>query len=417
LSARVLVVGSGVVGLCSALYCLRRGFAVTIVDRDAQARESCSFGNSGMIVPSHFVPLAAPGAVKLGLRWMLDPRAPFHIRPRLSLDLFTWLLRFARAANAAHVQHAGPLLRDLCLASRALYEELAAEPGADIGLVQQGLLIVCRTPHAFAEETQVAAAARKLGLPAEAHPQREACKLDPTLREDLAGAIHYPADCHLAPDRLMALLERRVADAGARFRWQTEVTGWRREGNAVRAALTRKGELEADEFVLCGGAWSAPVVRELGLAIPIQAGKGYSVTLATHPTVPAHCAILSEARVAVTPMNGGVRVGGTMELDGLDRRIDAGRVGAIVDAVQRYYRVFAPSDFDGVAPWSGLRPCTPDGLPYVGRTRKLANLTIAAGHAMMGVTLGPVTGSIVADVLCGEVPRFDMAQLSPDRFG
>ena len=133
--------------------------------------------------------------------------------------------------------------------------------------------------------------------------------------------------------------------------------------------------------------------------------------------MPAHCAILAEARVAVTPMNGGVRIGGTMELDGLDRRIDAQRVSAIIEAASRYYQVFEPADFAGVEPWSGLRPCTPDGLPYVGRTGKFANLTIAAGHAMMGVTLGPVTGEIVAELLSGEATRFDMAQLSPDRFG
>jgi D-amino-acid dehydrogenase len=141
------------------------------------------------------------------------------------------------------------------------------------------------------------------------------------------------------------------------------------------------------------------------------------VTLPHHAQVPVHCAILAEARVAVTPMNGGVRVGGTMELDGLDRRVDALRVSAIVEAVSRYYCVFKPSDFDGIAPWSGLRPVTPDGLPYVGRSGKYANLTVAAGHAMMGVTLGPVTGEIVAELLSGKAPRFDMPLLSPDRFG
>jgi D-amino-acid dehydrogenase len=215
----------------------------------------------------------------------------------------------------------------------------------------------------------------------------------------------------------MGFLEQEVARAGGAFRWQTNVTGWRREGRTLRAARTGAGELEADEFVVCGGSWSPPAVRELGLRIPIQAGKGYSLTLPHHASVPAHCAILAEARVAVTPMNGGVRVGGTMELDGLDLRIDAQRVRAIVDAMSRYYRAFEPADFAGIAPWSGLRPCTPDGLPYVGRSASFANLTIAAGHAMMGVTLGPVTGQIVSELLCGDTPRFDLALLSPDRFG
>jgi D-amino-acid dehydrogenase len=414
---RVLVIGSGVIGLCSAVYCLRRGFAVTLVDREAQARRSCSFGNSGMIVPSHFVPLAAPGAVRQGLKWMLDPRAPFHVRPRASLELFAWLLRFAGSANEHHVRRAAPLLRDLVLASRACYEELAAQPDANFGLVREGLLYVCQTAQAFTEETHIAEQARALGMPAEVHVGSDASKLDPALRSDIAGAIYYPLDCHLAPDRLMAFLEAEVVSAGGRFLWETEIADWRREGNAVRAALTVAGDdLEADEFVLCGGAWSPSLVRDLGLAIPIQAGKGYSVTLPPRSKVPAHCAILSEARVAVTPMNGGVRIGGTMELDGLDRRIDARRVRAIIDAVSRYYRIFESSDFDGIEPWSGLRPCTPDGLPYIGRSSLYTNLAIAAGHAMMGISLGPVTGKIVSEIIAGETPGFDMAQLAPDRF-
>ena len=389
---------------------------MTLVDREAPSRRSCSFGNAGMVVPSHFVPLAAPGAVALGLKWMLDPRAPFHIRPRASLDLLAWLLRFARSANKANVERAGPILRDLCLASRASYEALAVEPGADFGLVKRGLLLVCRSQNAFAEETHMAQRARDLGMPAEVHAAEGARALDPGLREDIAGGVYYPLDSHLVPDRLMQFLESEAARAGGRLVWQTEVTGWRCEGRAVRAARTSSDEISADEFVLCGGSWSQPTARELALSIPIQAGKGYSVTLPHHAGMPAHCTLLSEARVAVTPMNGGVRFAGTMELDGLDRRIDARRVGAIVDAASRYYGVFKPSDFEGVEPWSGLRPCTPDGLPYIGRSAKYANLAIAAGHAMMGVTLAPVTGTMVAQILSGETPPFDMAALSPDRF-
>jgi len=416
---RVVVVGSGVIGLCVSLYCLRRGFAVTLVDRDAPARESCSFGNAGMIVPSHFTPLAAPGAVRLGLKWMLDPTAPFHIKPRLSLDLFAWLVRFARSATRAHVERAAPLLRDLSLASRACYEELAAQPDVAFGLVRNGLLMVCRTAHSWREELDTAAYARQLGIAAEPHAGRAALALDPTLRDDIAGAVHYPLDCHLSPDRLMAFLEAEVARAGGIFMWDTPVSGWRSDTKSTRvlAAVTRAGrEIEADEFVLCAGAWSPATVRELGLAMPIQAGKGYTLTLPKLARPPAHCAILAEARVAVTPMNGGVRAGGTMELAGLTREINAPRVRAIVDALSRYYATMGAKDFADLVPWSGLRPCSPDGLPYIGRTRQRANLTIAAGHAMMGITLGPITGKMVAMLLSGEPPPFDLTQLSPDRY-
>lgn len=414
---RVLVVGSGVVGLNVALSCLRRGFAVTLVDRESRSRRSCSFGNLGMVVSSHFVPLAAPGAMSQALRWMLNPVSPFYIKPRASLSLLTWLLRFARSATNEHVRRAAPLIRDLCLASRECYEELAAQPDADFGLVKEGLLIICKTSHAFDEETKVAAHAHELGLPAQAYAGKDAHAIEPALRDDVAGVVHYPLDCYLTPDRLIPFLEAQVAHAGGEFVWNMEIAGWPSQGNRVVAARARDGrEFEADEFVLCAGAWSPQTVRDLNLALPVEAGKGYSLTLPRYDRPPAHCAILTEARVAVTPMSGGLRVGGTMELAGLNLDINAPRVRAIVDGVSRYYADIRPADFAGVEPWSGLRPCTPDGVPYIGRTRARENLTIAAGHAMMGVTLGPVTGRIVSQVLSGESPAFDMVQLSPDRF-
>jgi D-amino-acid dehydrogenase len=419
LTKRVLVIGSGVVGLCVALYCLRRGFTVTLVDRDSSGRRSCSFGNAGMIVPSHFVPLAAPGAVRLGLKWMFDRTAPFHIRPRLSLDLFAWLARFARSATRAHVERAAPLLRDLSMASRQCYEDLASAPHAQFGLVRNGLLILCRTAHALREEIETAEFARRLGLPAQPHVGRDVLALDPTLRADIAGAVHYPLDCHLSPDRLMTFLEAEVERAGGTFLWNTDVVGWRSasDGTRVLAARDQTGrDIEADEFVLCAGAWSPATVRDLGLAIPIQAGKGYSLTLPQFARAPAHCAILAEARVAVTPMDGGVRVGGTMELAGLTQAIDRRRARAVVESLSRYYEAMGPDDFAGIAPWSGLRPCSPDGLPYIGRTRRRANVIVATGHAMMGVTLAPITGKIVAMLVSGEPSPFDMALISPDRY-
>jgi D-amino-acid dehydrogenase len=347
---------------------------------------------------------------------MFDPVAPFHIKPRPSVDLLSWLVRFARAATRERVSRAAPLLRDLCLASRTAYEELAAR-GCDFGLVKEGLLLVCRTADAWRHEMASAAYARELGIPAEVHAGSDALALEPSLRKDIAGVVDYSLDCHLAPHRLMACLEQEVEKRGGQLVWSTEIVGWRCDAGRVLAAKTRNGDdIEADEFVLCGGAWSPQASRELGLSLPMQAGKGYSLTLPSFDRVPRHCAILAEARVAVTPMNGGLRIGGTMELAGLDRSINAPRVQAIIDAVSRYYAQIGPDDFAHVTPWSGLRPCTPDGLPYIGRTRKQSNLTVAAGHAMMGVTLAAVTGNIVATVLAGEAPPYDMTLLSPDRY-
>jgi len=232
---------------------------------------------------------------------------------------------------------------------------------------------------------------------------------------DVAGAVYYPKDCHLVPERFLAGLTRRCMQHGVEFRWNTEATGWRTSGSRVVSAVTTAGELGAEEFVLCAGSWSPGIVHGLGLRIPLQAGKGYSLTLRRPRQLPAICAIFSEARIAVTPMDGALRFGGTMEIAGLNQNINPVRVRGIIDAVPRYYPDFRVEDFMGIQPWRGLRPCSPDGLPYLGRTARFANLTIATGHAMMGLSLGPITGRLVSEILSGEQTSFDLSQCSPDR--
>jgi D-amino-acid dehydrogenase len=234
---------------------------------------------------------------------------------------------------------------------------------------------------------------------------------------DVAGAVHFPQDGNLIPERLIAGLQSRLAAYDVSFAWRTEVLGWRVEGDRIAAVKLGTGEeIRADAFVLAAGSWSSELARGLGLKIPLQAGKGYSLTLAHPRQSPGMCALLAEARVAVSPMGGALRFGGTMELGGLDQSVNAIRVRGIVDAVPRYYPDFTAADFEGVRPWRGLRPCSPDGLPYIGRTARFANLAIATGHAMLGITLGPITGKLVAQVLSGEQPELDLGLLAPDRY-
>jgi D-amino-acid dehydrogenase len=384
---------------------------VTLVERNGERRDGCSYGNTGMVVPSHFVPLAAPGMVALALKWMWNPASPFYVKPRWSLDLVRWGLQFTRAASALHVSRAAPLLCRLHLESRALYEELAAS--ANFQFEKRGVLVLCRTEHALEEEAALVGQARTLGLSAQVLDAKAVAALEPEVRLDVAGAVHIAEDCNVEPRALMAALQARCAAARVELRWNTEATGWRMAGGRIRALSTSAGELEADEFVLGAGSWSPPLARSLGLRLPMQAGKGYSLTLERPRRSPRTCAVLSEARVSVSPMNGALRFGGTMELAGLDESINPIRVRGIIDAVQRYFPDFRAQDFEGIQPWRGLRPCTPDGLPYVGRSARAPNLVVATGHAMMGVSLGPVTGNLVADVLDG-LPS--PAQLSPDRY-
>lgn len=413
----VLVVGGGVVGLSTAYYAARRGHRVTLLDRASADHEGCSYGNAGYVVPSHFVPLAAPGMVALGLKWMLRPDSPFYIKPRLDAALAAWCWRFFRAANAAQVARAAPVLRDLNLASRACFQEFAERTGHEFGLVQRGLLCLFKDPRHLEKETRVVAQARELGLDARVLDARQTAELEPNVRLDIVGAVFFKDDCHLTPGRFMAALKRESDRIGVKLLWQTEVTGWQTTGTRVVAVRTPQGDFAADEFVVCAGAWSPILVRDLGLRLPVQAGKGYSLTLPKPRQLPALPMILSERRVAVTPLGESLRVGGTMELAGLQEEINPVRVRALIESVPAYFPDFRAEDFSGVRPWCGLRPCSPDGLPYLGRTRRYENLCIATGHAMMGLSLGPISGKLLAEILSGERPSVDLSLLAPDRYG
>jgi D-amino-acid dehydrogenase len=432
----VVVIGGGVVGLATAWYTAADGHRVTLIDRGAPDGDRCSLGNAGMVVPSHFVPLASPGAIAVGLRSLFDRRSPLRLAPRLDPAYLQWCWRFLRASTAERAARGAPALRDLALWSRRLYESLAERwPGA-FALERRGLFSWCRTRHAFHEEAQVAQQARELGLPAEVHDAASAAALEPGVELAIAGAIRYPLDAHLTPQNLVATLVRATREAGVEHRWGREVLGFRRAGARVAAVRTRiagtgtglgtgtgndadadaENEIAGDEFVIAGGVWSMALARTLGLSLPLEAGKGYSFTLTAPPALPQACAVLAESSVAVTPMGSALRVAGTLELAGIDRSLNATRVAAIIEAIPRYLPQFRAEHFAGVKPWAGLRPCSPDGLPYLGRTRHTDNVLIAAGHAMLGITLGAASGRAIADLVSGRAPDVALAPFSPDRY-
>jgi D-amino-acid dehydrogenase len=412
----VFIIGGGVIGLCSAYYSAKRGHRVTLLDRNPEQRDGCSFGNAGMIVPSHFVPLAAPGVVGTALKWMWNPESPLYIKPRLNAELMSWGWNFMRAANAQHVQRSAPLIRDLSFASRGRFEDLAALTSNDFGLVKRGLVMLCKSQHSLDHEGAYAAQANELGVPAEVLDASALAKLDPDVTMDVAGGVYFPKDCHLTPGLFMAALKQQCDALRVQFVWNAEATDFALRDNQIAAIKTTKGEFAADEFLVAGGSWSPVLAKELGLKIPMQAGKGYSLTLTRPRQLPQLCSIFTEARVAITPMGDTLRFGGTMEIAGLNEDINPVRVQGIIKSVPKYFPQFTAEDFAGVQPWRGLRPCSPDGLPYLGRTAKFSNLIIATGHAMMGLSLGPISGQLVSEIVSGEKPSFDLTLLNPDRY-
>ena len=417
-SKSVIICGGGIIGLCCAYYLAREGLTVTLVERNPEDRDHCALGSAGYISPSHVIPLAAPGMVWRGLKWMLDSRSPFYIKPRLDSDLMRWGWLFWRAGTRQRVQHAAPVLRDLCLASRRLFEELDDITGGTFELKKEGLLNLCKTQEGLDHEAHgLARLANDLGIEARVLNARQTAELEPGTKLAVAGSVYFPIDAHLTPGRFAQALTALLKEMGVRFQWNTSVFGWRSEGGRITAVQTTAGDLPADEFVLAGGSWSPSMLTGLGLRLPMQAGKGYSLTLPKPRFKLKRSLIFTERRIAVTPMGDTLRFGGTMELSGINSTVRPERVRQIIEAVPHYFPEFGEQDFAGVQPWHGLRPVSPDGLPYIGRFNRYGNLSAACGHAMLGLTMAPISGRLLAEVITGRKPSVSLELLKPDRYG
>jgi D-amino-acid dehydrogenase len=409
----VLVIGGGVVGVCTAHFLSARGRRVTVIEK-GEVCSGSSYGNAGLVVPSHSVPLAEPGVIAQGMRWMFDPESPFYIQWRWDREFLSWLWRFRRACSQQHVERATPLLRDLHLESLRLYRELAQ--GLDFGFGQRGRMLVCRSEEGLEKIAQEARHMQEIGLEAEVLDAEGVRRRMPEVRLDCAGGAFYAQDAHLDPARFVRGLAAQVEKQGAQIWTDTEVLGFAREGKRIKAVETTRGDFAPSEVVLAGGSWSGELGRELGMRLPIQAAKGYSVTVARPSPCPEVPFMLTEARVAITPLGDKLRFAGTLELAGMDLSVNRRRVAAILKAVPRYVPEWDPAQFELGEIWRGLRPCTPDGLPILGRAPGWDNLTVAAGHAMVGLSLGPVTGRLAAALVCREETDFDLSLLAVGRF-
>lgn len=417
-SQSALICGGGIVGLCTAYYLAREGYRVTVVERNPESgRDHCALGSAGYVSPSHVVPLAAPGMVWKGFKWMFNSRSPFYIQPRLDSELMRWGWLFWRASNQRRVNRAAPILRDLCLLSRQLYEELDDLTGDRSEFRKDGLLNLCQTEAGLEHETHgLADLANALGVEARVLNAQETLALGLGVKLNIVGSVYFPIDAHLTPARFCSVLVELLREMGVRFQWGATIFGWRTAGDRIAAAQTTAGDLIADEFVLTGGSWSGGMLAGLPARLPLQAGKGYSLTVPNPRFRVTKPMILVERRVAITPMGDTLRFGGTMEIAGHNDRMRPERLDQIKAGAMAFLPELTPNDFAEAKPWFGYRPVSPDGLPYIGRFAGVPNLTAACGHAMLGVTLAPSTGRLVAEVLSGRKPTVDLTLLNPDRY-
>ncbi|WP_295128672.1 FAD-binding oxidoreductase [uncultured Chitinophaga sp.] len=413
---QVIVIGGGIIGLSSAYYLQQAGYSVTVVDK-SDMLNGCSYGNAGYICPSHFVPLAAPGIVKQGFKWMLNSKSPFYVQPRLDMNLINWGLQFMKCATKEHVERSAVPLRDIALLSKKLYEEWTAVPGLDFAYEPKGMLEFFKEESSAHHAEESAHASRQLGLDARVLSRAEVEKMEPNAKLDILGAVYFACDSQLYPNKLMSSLQAHLKANGAKFLSNTEVRGFETSGGKITGVKTGTETLQASEVVLATGVWSGELAKQLSIKIPMVGGRGYSVSYENAPYNLHHSIILSEARVAISPMDGNkIRFGGTMEITGVDAPPRMKRVQGILESVKKYfpeYNIPMPAEKDV---WYGYRPCSADGLPHIGKTSRYSNLTVATGHSMLGISLGAATGKLVEEIILGKPTSMDIRPFQVERF-
>lgn len=410
----VLIIGGGPIGLSCAYYLLKSGRKVTLLDAKEIGKGSGS-GNAGHIVPSHIIPLAAPGVVTSALKWMLDPaHSPFGMKVSLDPNYLSWLLKFVLACNEANVQRSIQPLNDLGQLSAKNFAQMIAEEKFDCSYQEKGLLFLYKTEEAFKGGKHEGELMQEHGIPVSVYDKIKIHEVEPAALDDVIGGVHFTGDSHLNPAVFLRLLSDRVCAMGAEMLANTAVTRFESADGKITKVKTSGGDYEAEHIVLAAGALTPSVVRDLKLNIPIQPARGYSMTMSATKTMPGHALILGERRIAVSPMDGLLRFTGRLEVGNYSMEPSPVWIKRIENSVREYLPL--DEKLNVKETWAGLRPTTPDGVPIIGRSPKHSNLILATGHAMLGLSLGPGTGQVVAELLNGQEPAFSLSPMRLERF-
>jgi D-amino-acid dehydrogenase len=409
-----VVVGAGAIGLLAAYELARRGEQVIVYDK-GRPGGACSAENAGWITPSFAGPLAAPGLVTDTLRSMVRPASPLYVRPRLDLDLARWLWGFWRHCNLRDYEAGCNALAALNRRTMACFDALVAD-GVEFEMHRTGLLIV------FLGQARLVRHLNGLNwllpllgyAPPRELSRGEVLEMESGLSPAVVGGLFLEGVRHVRPETLAAGLGRRLAQVGVQVRQDVEVTGVVRRGREIRAIATRDGEVEVERLLLAAGAWSGVLARRIGFPLPMLPGKGYSITVSRPALRLHHALLLSEARVACTPFRDALRIAGTVEITSLTDGTTPGRIAAMRTAANRYLADWAAGT-DQVE-WMGLRSFLPDSLPAIGRAPGLDNVYVATAHGMNGITLAPVTGAAIADLMIRGHADVDLASFDPGRF-
>ena len=401
----VVVVGGGIIGGMCAWYLRESGRDVTVIDKD-KFGAACSHGNCGYVSPSHVLPLPQPGAVSGTLKAMFGPANPFYIKPRFSPSLWWWLLKFTKRCNQRDMLEAGSARSAILNSSRQLYEELITNEQIECEWDTSGLWFVHQSKHHFEEYEKTDKLLRdEFGVGATPYEGEKLVELEPSLKSGIGGGWHYEGDAWLRPDRLMADLRKKLEASGVTIKENCDVKSFVRQNGKATAVMTSTGDIEASTFVVATGAWTPFLNDHLGCKVPIQPGKGYSITMPRPSQCSTRPMIFEEHRVAVTPLQSGYRIGSTMEFAGYDTTVNRTRLGMLAKGAEHY--LHEPHCEPIEEEWFGWRPMTWDGKPFIDKSPAMNNVWVAAGHNMLGLSMGTGTGKLVTELINGAAPHID----------
>lgn len=411
---RVVVIGGGVVGAMSAWYLSQAGCKVTIVDKD-KFGAACSHGNCGYVSPSHVLPLTQPGVIKKTLASLLKPNSAFKVKPRMSLGFYRWFWNFTRRCNHKDMIESAHGLNALLQSSRKLYDELINGQNIECEWQSKGLFFVFDTEEEFSGYKKTNdLLGETFGVRAVPYDCDQLIAMEPALKPVFAGAWHYECDSHIRPDMLMSSLQQRLLDAGVTIIEDQAVIEFVKEQGRAVAVKTDKQTIEADQFVVATGAWTPFLNTHLGCKVPIEPGKGYSITMPKPAQMPQYPMIFETTHVAVTPMKSKYRIGSTMEFVGYDSSINPKRIELLKKSAAKYLK--EPYCEPIEEQWYGWRPMTWDSKPIIDKSPAFNNVWIASGHNMLGLSMATGSGKLVSEMMLGEEPHVDPGHYSISRF-
>lgn len=411
----VVVIGGGVAGLFCAYYLRRGGASVTVLERGALGgTQSCSYGNTGFVGTHGAAPLAEPGMRSLRALAMLSVDAPFYVKLRADRELLRWLIHFGRACSPAAAAAGFRALVGMKKRSLALLLELCQLPSIAATFESPGIVLTYKTAQGFADARRAVSRTVASGIPLRVLGPGELDELEPKTRFDIHGALYNPEGAYLHVPEFVVEFGRVLRDMGVEIRENTDVIGFEITARQIDRLRTTHGDLRPRDVVVAAGAWSTECARMAGIGLTLQPIKGYSVTMDMPPSGPSRPVLLSEGRMAMVPLGDRLRIGGRLELTGMSNTVSQRRVQGMLRTVRDYLPELEETQTHET--WSGLRPCTPDGVPLIGRTG-LRNLLVAVGYGHIGMGLAPAGGELVSQILAGQQPTTDPTPLRPDRFG